>query len=152
MKVNGDDHKTDMVGSMPLLWFLRDILLLNGTKYSCGIGVCGACSVLMDGKAVRSCSLTLEQSHNKNIVTIEEALNSNLGKLIFKSWVKNDVPQCGYCQSGQIINAIALLKKIEDPSDSDVDIAMNGNLCRCGTYLRIKKAIKEASKNIRALK
>jgi isoquinoline 1-oxidoreductase alpha subunit len=130
---------------MPLLWAIRNEIGLTGTKYGCGIAQCGACTVLMDGKAVRSCALPVASAQDKNIVTIEGlAENGNLTK-VQQAWIAEDVPQCGYCQSGQIMSAVALLNRTPNPDESDIDAAMAGNICRCGTYVRIRRAIKRAA-------
>jgi aerobic-type carbon monoxide dehydrogenase small subunit (CoxS/CutS family) len=129
---------------MPLLWVLRDVLRLTGTKYGCGIGVCGACTVHVDGKAVRACQTLLGSLVGKKVVTIE-GLAANRAHPVQQAWIAEDVPQCGYCQSGQIMSAAALLAVEPSPTESQIDEAMNGNLCRCGTYLRIRRAIKLAA-------
>ncbi|NAY93129.1 2Fe-2S iron-sulfur cluster binding domain-containing protein [Muricauda sp. JGD-17] len=152
IKINGEDHSLDVPGNVPLLWVLRDFLELTGTKYSCGIGVCGACTVLIDGKPVRSCSRSLDSLSNNNVVTIEGLGEEERLHELQKAWIENDVPQCGYCQSGQIMSALALLSVNADPSDADINQAMAGNLCRCGTYLRIRKAIKQAASMLRNTK
>ena len=145
LKINGEQHSLDVEAEMPLLWALRNEIGLTGTKYGCGIAQCGACTVLMDGKAVRSCSLPVSSAQDKNIVTIEGlAENGNLTK-VQQAWVAEDVPQCGYCQSGQIMSAVALLNRTPNPDESDIDAAMAGNICRCGTYVRIRRAIKRAA-------
>lgn len=130
----------------PLLWVLRDELNLVGTKYGCGIGSCGACTVLLDGKAVRSCQIPISVVENRKITTIE-GLNSEAEHPVQKAWIEVDVPQCGYCQSGQIMSAVSLLNDNPKPNDEEIDIAMRGNICRCGTYVRIKNAIKLASES-----
>jgi len=145
LKINGQQHSLDVEAEMPLLWAIRNEIGLTGTKYGCGIAQCGACTVLMDGKAVRSCSLPVGSAQDKNIVTIEGlAENGNLTK-VQQAWVAEDVPQCGYCQSGQIMSAVALLNRTSNPDESDIDAAMAGNICRCGTYVRIRRAIKRAA-------
>ncbi|HXS07985.1 MAG TPA: (2Fe-2S)-binding protein [Rhizomicrobium sp.] len=145
LKINGQQHSLDVEADMPLLWAIRNEIGLTGTKYGCGIAQCGACTVLMDGKAVRSCSLPVGSAQDKNIVTIEGlAENGNLTK-VQQAWVAEDVPQCGYCQSGQIMSAVALLNRTSNPDESDIDAAMAGNICRCGTYVRIRRAIKRAA-------
>jgi len=127
---------------MPLLWFLRDFVHLNGTKYGCGLGLCGACTVHVDGRAVRSCQTKMSTLTGKSVVTIE-GLNGE--HRVQKAWMDANVPQCGYCQSGQIMQAVALLKEKPKPTDQDIDTAMNGIICRCGTYQRIRSAIKAAA-------
>jgi isoquinoline 1-oxidoreductase alpha subunit len=142
LKVNGVSRKFDGDPEMPLLWYLRDLLDLTGTKYSCGLGLCGACTVHVDGKAVRSCQTRMGSLSGKAVVTIE-ALNGQ--HPVQKAWMDANVPQCGYCQSGQIMQAIALLKEKPKPTDQDIDAAMEGVICRCGTYQRIRTAIKAAA-------
>jgi isoquinoline 1-oxidoreductase alpha subunit len=129
---------------MPLLWYLRDLLQLTGTKISCGIGVCGTCTVHVNGKATRSCTIPMKQMAGKDVVTIE-GLSAKGDHVVQKAWMEVNVPQCGYCQSGQIMQAAALLKQKPKPTDHDIDAAMEGNLCRCGTYQRIRQAIKLAA-------
>ncbi len=138
--VNGERHKVDADPDMPLLWVLRDHLGLDGTKYGCGEGVCGACTILVDGEAMRSCTLPVGELAGRAITTIQ-GLDSAIGKALFAAWAEVDVPQCGYCQPGQILSAAALLRHTPKPSDTDIDTAMDGNLCRCGTYARIRAAI-----------
>lgn len=142
LRVNGKSHKVEGNGDTPLLWVLRDVLALTGTKYGCGVASCGACTVHVNGKAVRACSLPLREAVGKNITTIE-GLNGN--HPLQKAWVALDVPQCGYCQSGQIMSAAALLKEKPKPTRDEIITAMDGNLCRCGTYNRIISAIELAS-------
>jgi isoquinoline 1-oxidoreductase alpha subunit len=144
LKVNGSNQKFDGAPEMPLLWYLRDILELTGTKFGCGIGQCGACTVHLDGKAVRSCSTSLKEAAGKSITTIE-GLAAKTEHPLQKAWKEVNVPQCGYCQSGQIMQAAALLKDKPKPTDHDIDEAMHGNICRCGTYQRIRAAIKIAA-------
>lgn len=146
LKVNGKDHVVDVDPTTPILWVLRDHLNLVGTKYGCGVGSCGACTIHFNGNAVRSCQIPVSAAANVAITTIE-GLSEKGDHPLQKAWVEHDVPQCGYCQAGQIMNAAALLKRNAKPSDNDIDEAMNGNLCRCGTYVRIKAAIKTASKS-----
>jgi isoquinoline 1-oxidoreductase subunit alpha len=141
INVNGVHREIPNDPRMPLLWVLRDVLQLTGTKYGCGIGVCGACTVRVDGKAVRACQTPLGSLVGKKVVTIE-GLAANRAHPVQQAWIAEDVPQCGYCQSGQIMSAAALLAVESSPTDSQIDEAMNGNLCRCGTYLRIRRAIK----------
>ena len=145
LKINGESHTIEADNDTPLLWVLRDQIDLVGTKYGCGIGQCGACTVHVDGNALRSCTLQVSQLQGMDIVTIE-GLSKEGDHPIQKAWLEYDVPQCGYCQSGQIMTAAALIKNNPNPSDEDIDSSMEGNLCRCGTYIRIKKAIKTASK------
>lgn len=145
LKINNEKHTVEADADTPLLWILRDHVNLVGTKYGCGIGQCGACTVHVDGDAMRSCLLQVSQAEGMNITTIE-GLSEDGNHPVQKAWLEHDVPQCGYCQAGQIMNAAALLKNNPNPSDGDIDAAMNGNICRCGTYVRIKQAIKTASK------
>jgi isoquinoline 1-oxidoreductase alpha subunit len=140
LTVNGKKKTVDVDPDTPLLWVLRDTLELTGTKYGCGIGVCGSCTVHIDGEATRSCATPVLSCDGKSITTIE-GLSENLSHPIQKVWVEVDVPQCGYCQSGMIMSAAALLTKKKKPTDADIDAAMSGNLCRCGTYNRVRKAI-----------
>ena len=144
LNINGKKQTLDVDPKTPLLWVLRDHLDLVGTKYGCGVAQCGACTVHLGDVAVRSCQLPVSAIGNKAITTIE-GLSANGDHPLQKAWIEHDVPQCGYCQAGQIMSAAALLKKNPTPSDEEIEIAMNGNICRCGTYLRIKSAIKTAS-------
>jgi len=144
LKVNGKSASVDVPGDMPLLWVIRDVLNLSGTKYGCGIGQCGACTVLLGGRAVRSCTTPVSAAANAEIVTIE-GLSADGSHPLQVAWQEVDVPQCGYCQAGQIMSAAALLAKNPKPTDKDIDSAMNGNICRCGTYLRIREAIHKAA-------
>lgn len=144
--VNGKQVAVDADPKTPILWVLRDHLNLVGTKYGCGIAQCGACTVHLDGNAVRSCSIPVSAAANKNITTIE-GISENGDHPVQKAWLEHDVPQCGYCQAGQIMSAVALLKKTPHPTDDQIETAMQGNLCRCGTYLRIKAAIQTAAKS-----
>jgi|SRR5262245_12285929 isoquinoline 1-oxidoreductase alpha subunit len=144
LKVNGVARQFDGDPEMPLLWFLRDELQLTGTKFGCGMGLCGACTVHLNGAAVRSCQTTMETAANKDITTIE-GLSATANHPVQQAWQHINVPQCGYCQSGQIMQAVALLKQKPKPTDDDIDTAMRGNICRCGTYQRIRQAIKEAA-------
>jgi len=146
LTVNGQKLEADVDDDTPLLWVLRDNLGLTGTKYGCGVAMCGACTVHMDGQPVRSCSLPVSEATG-DITTIE-GLSGAEAKAVQASWVALDVPQCGYCQSGQIMGAVALLREVPKPSDQDIDLAMNGNLCRCATYVRIRAAIHEAAKRM----
>ncbi len=143
--VNGQSHDVDVEAEMPLLWVLRDILDLKGTKYSCGIAQCGACTVHVDGEPVRSCVIPVSAVAGKRINTIE-GLAVDASHPVQQAWIKHQVPQCGYCQSGQIMAAVALLDKIPQPSDADIDAAMS-NICRCGTYVRIRAAIHDVAGN-----
>ena len=143
LQVNGKTHQIEVDPAMPLLWALRDLLGLTGTKYSCGISVCGACTVLVEGKPVRSCVTPVSTVSGKAITTIE-GLSPDRSHPVQQAWLEEQVPQCGYCQSGQILSAVALLNTTPEPSDADIDTAMSGVLCRCGTYQRIRKAIKRA--------
>lgn len=146
------NHKTQTVeaqAEMPLLWVLRDLLDLTGTKYGCGIGMCGACTIHLDGAAVRSCQIPVANATGKQVTTIE-GLGLQAPHAVQKAWIAEQVPQCGYCQPGQIMSAAALLATNAKPSDSDIDDAMGGNLCRCGTYFRIRKAIHRAAAEMHA--
>ena len=144
LKINGKRHQVEVDPQTPILWVLRDHLNLVGTKYGCGIAQCGACTVHLDGVAIRSCSLPISAVDNKKITTIE-GLSKQADHPVQKAWLVHDVPQCGYCQAGQIMSAAALLNDNPNPSDADIDLAMQGNICRCGTYIRIKAAIKTAA-------
>jgi isoquinoline 1-oxidoreductase alpha subunit len=145
LTVNGKTRQVDVPGDMPLLWVLRDVIGLTGTKFGCGIAACGACTVHLDGQATRSCVTPVSAVAGKKITTIEAIGETAPGKKIQDAWVALEVPQCGYCQSGQIMSASALLAKNPDPNDGDIDFAMSGNICRCGTYGRIRAAIKQAA-------
>jgi isoquinoline 1-oxidoreductase alpha subunit len=144
LTVNGQSTTIDAPADMPLLWVLRDLMKLNGTKYGCGIGQCGACTVHLNGKTVRSCLTPVSAAANQPIMTIE-GLSPDGTHPLQVAWQQTDVPQCGYCQAGQIMAAAALLAKTPKPTDQDIDSAMNGNLCRCGTYLRIRAAVHKAA-------
>ena len=144
LNVNGKKQTVNVEPATPVLWVLRDHLDLVGTKYGCGVAQCGACTIHLDGVAVRSCMLPISAVGNKEITTIE-GLSQNGEHPLQKAWLEHDVPQCGYCQAGQIMSAAALLRKNPKPTDAEIESAMNGNICRCGTYLRIKEAIKTAS-------
>ena len=144
LNINGKKQTVDIDPATPMLWILRDHLNLTGTKYGCGIAQCGACTIHLDGVAMRSCSLPIEAIGDKKITTIE-GLSEKGDHPVQQAWLAHDVPQCGYCQAGQIMSAAALLKDNPNPSDEDIDVAMNGNICRCGTYIRIKAAIKTAA-------
>ena len=143
--VNGTGQSFDGDPDMPLLWYLRDDLRLTGTRFGCGAGLCGACTVHVDGQAVRSCQTQMRTLENKRVITIE-GLSPNGTHAVQRAWVSHNVPQCGYCQSGQIMQAAALLARTSSPNDQDIDRAMAGNICRCGTYQRIRAAIKAAAK------
>jgi isoquinoline 1-oxidoreductase subunit alpha len=142
--INNQEHNLDVASDTPLLWVLRDTIGLTGTKYGCGIAQCGACTVLMDGEAVRSCSLPVSQAEGKKLTTIE-GLAKDRSHPLQQAWIEEDVPQCGYCQSGMIMTAAAFLAKHPKPTEDEVVQAMNGNLCRCGTYSRVRKAILRAA-------
>jgi isoquinoline 1-oxidoreductase subunit alpha len=144
LKINGNDFRADVDPDTPILWVLRDHAGLVGTKYGCGIAQCGACTIHLDGAAVRSCSMPVSAVENKSITTIE-GLSSKINHPLQEAWREHDVPQCGYCQAGQIMNAAAFLKEHPNPDDDAIDAAMRGNICRCGTYNRIKAAIKTAA-------
>ena len=144
LKINNETHTVEADMDTPLLWVLRDKINLVGTKFGCGIGQCGACTVHVDGNAMRSCLLQVSQAEGMNIITIE-GLSENGDHPVQEAWKEVDVPQCGYCQAGQIMQASALLNNNPNPSDADIDAVMDGNICRCGTYTRIKKAIKTAA-------
>ncbi len=147
LKVNGRSHQVDVEPDTPLLWVLRDTLGFTGTKYGCGISVCGACTVHMNGAPIRACVTPVSSAAGQTITTIE-GLQGKVGHAVQTAWEKLDVVQCGYCQSGQIMGAVALLSQTPKPTDSDIDAAMAGNLCRCATYQRIRAAIHEASKQL----
>ena len=145
LTVNGKTHQVDVSDDMPLLWALRDVIGLTGTKFGCGIAACGACTVHVDGQPIRSCITPVSAVAGKPITTIEAIGDTSAGRRIQQAWIALDVPQCGYCQSGQIMSATALLAANPAPSDGDIDGAMSGNICRCGTYGRIRAAIKQAA-------
>jgi isoquinoline 1-oxidoreductase subunit alpha len=147
IKLNGKDYPVDVDADMPLLWVIRDVVGLKGTKFGCGMAQCGACTVHIDGTPTRSCSIPASSAAGKNIVTIEGA-DGGIADAVQKTWIELQVPQCGYCQSGQVMSAVALLSNNKKPSDADIDTAMQGNLCRCGTYLRIRAAIHRAAEMI----
>lgn len=147
LKVNGQMHDVDALPDTPLLWVLRDNLHMTGTKFGCGVAQCGACTVYMDGSPLRACSMPVSGVEGSEITTIE-GLSGPEAAAVQKAWVARDVPQCGYCQSGQIMSAIALLQINKSPSDHDIDLAMNGNICRCATYVRIRAAIHDAAKSL----
>lgn len=144
LSVNGKNYEIDASPDMPLLWAIRDMVGLTGTKFGCGMAQCGACTVHLEGTPVRSCSIPVSAVAGKKITTIE-GMNDKLTQAVQKAWVELQVPQCGYCQSGQIMSATALLKNIPNPTDADIDAFMQGNLCRCGTYQRIRSAIHRAA-------
>jgi len=143
IKVNGQAVDVDAPDDMPLLWVIRDLLGMTGTKYGCGIAQCGACTVHIDGRAVRSCVMPVSAVGDRNITTIEAVGKTDAGRRIQSAWLQEEVAQCGYCQSGQIMSAAALLAHVPNPTDSEIDAAMSGNICRCATYERIRRAIKE---------
>ncbi len=143
--INGSKRQVDVPSDMPLLWVLRDVIGLTGTKFGCGASLCGACTVHLDGQPIRSCITPVSVAVGKKVTTIEAIGATAAGKRIQDAWVALEVPQCGYCQSGQIMSASALLATNSNPSDSDIDAAMSGNICRCGTYVRIRAAIKQAA-------
>jgi isoquinoline 1-oxidoreductase alpha subunit len=143
--VNGKTHSVDVDDDTPTLWVLRDVLGMTGTKFGCGLGLCGACTIHVDGKPVRSCITPVSAVAGKRITTIEAIGATPAGKKIQQAWIALEVPQCGYCQSGQIMSASALLAAKPKPTDSDIDAAMSGNICRCGTYVRIREGIKHAA-------
>lgn len=147
ININGSLMEVDVDPNTPMLWVLRDHLNLVGTKFGCGIAQCGACTIHLDGNAVRSCQLPVSVAEGAEITTIE-GISEKGDHPVQKAWMEHDVPQCGYCQAGQIMSAVALLKENPNPSDEDIDNVMNGNICRCGTYTRIKAAVKTASQNL----
>ena len=145
IKVNGSEHSIDVDGDTPLLWVIRDVLGMTGTKFGCGMALCGACTIHLDGQPIRSCITTIDSVGDAAITTIENIGMTPAGKKIQQAWLDLEVVQCGYCQSGQIMSAAALLAENEAPSDDDIDAAMSGNICRCGTYVRIRAAVKRAA-------
>jgi len=147
--INGTTHAVDADADMPLLWALRDLLNLTGTKYGCGIAACGACTVHLDGQPVRSCQTPISEAAGKAVTTIE-GVRGEVAEAVQNAWIRLDVPQCGYCQSGQVMSAIGLLSENRKPTDADIDAVMSGNLCRCATYQRIRGAVKEAAKTLGA--
>ncbi len=149
LSINGRARQLDVAPDTPLLWALRDSLHLTGTKFGCGIALCGACTVHLDGQPVRSCSTPVSAAVGKKVTTIEGVAATAPGKAIQAAWIRHDVPQCGYCQSGQIMTATALVAKNRAPSDADIDAAMSGNVCRCGTYNQIRAAIKDAAASVK---
>jgi isoquinoline 1-oxidoreductase subunit alpha len=148
LRINGEQKNVDAPSDMPLLWVLRDVMGLTGTKFGCGIAQCGACTVHLDGNAVRSCVLPIGSIGERPVTTIEAIGATSEGARVQKAWLDLEVVQCGYCQSGQIMSAAALLKATPHPDDADIDAAMAGNICRCGTYVRIREAIKQAAKAV----
>src|SRR4029078_1237450 len=147
LRINGQEHDLDVPEDMPLLWVLRDVVGLTGTKFGCGVALCGACAVHLDGRPIRSCITPVASAAGKPITTIEAIGETSSGKKIQQAWLNIEVVQCGYCQSGQIMAAGALIESNPNPSDAEIDAAMSGNICRCGTYPRIRAAIKQASKS-----
>jgi isoquinoline 1-oxidoreductase alpha subunit len=145
LRINGQEYQLEVPHDMPLLWVLRDIVGLTGTKFGCGVALCGACTVHLDGQAIRACITPAANAIGKNLTTIELIGETPIGRKIQQAWLDLEVVQCGYCQSGQIMSAAALLADNSNPSDADIDAAMSGNICRCGTYQRIRAAIKEAA-------
>ena len=150
LNVNGKQLQADVDADTPVLWVLRDTLGMTGTKFGCGMALCGACTVHLDGAPIRSCSMPVSLAAGKKITTIEAMSANRVGKAVQAAWIKHDVPQCGYCQSGQIMSAVALLASNVKPSDADIDAAMSGNVCRCGTYNQIRAAIKDAAATLSA--
>lgn len=148
LKVNGKKYEVDVGPDTPLLWVLRETIGLTGTKYGCGMALCGACTVHVDGEAIRSCVTPISSVEGRRITTIEGIEKTREGKAIQEAWIADDVPQCGYCQSGQIMEAVALLKRNPKPNDADIDDVMSGILCRCGTYQRIRRAIHRAARRV----
>jgi isoquinoline 1-oxidoreductase alpha subunit len=144
VSVNGRVHFVDVDSDTPLLWVLRDAIGLTGTKFGCGIAQCGACTVFIDGRPLRSCSMPVSAVGSADVTTIE-GVTGREADAVQRAWAARDVPQCGYCQSGQVMSAVALLRKTPKPTDRDIDLAMNGNICRCATYVRIRAAIKDAA-------
>lgn len=149
INVNGKDHQVEADPQMPLLWVVRDLIGLKGTKFGCGMALCGACTMHLDGNPIRSCSYPVSLASGKKITTIE-GISADADHAVQRAWIELQVPQCGYCQSGQIMSAVALLKTTPKPTDAQIDAAMNGNLCRCGTYQRIRQAIHRASELMHA--
>lgn len=148
LNINGKDVEVDAPNDMPLLWVLRDVLGLTGTKFGCGAGLCGACTVHLNGVAVRACMTEASKAVGKKILTIEGMSATEMGRRVQQAWLDNDVVQCGYCQPGQIMQAASFLTQKKDPSDAEIDSAMSGNICRCGTYPKIRAAIKQVGKSI----
>lgn len=146
LNVNEKSYQLDLSEDMPILWALRDVIKLTGTKFGCGASLCGACTIHLDGSPIRSCITPVSYAVGKRITTIEVVGESEVGQKLQQAWHEQDVVQCGYCQSGQIMSAVALLSQNKSPTDEDIDNAMTGNVCRCGTYSRIREAIKQAAK------
>ncbi len=151
LTINGSTRRVDADDDTPLLWVLRDHLALTGTKFGCGMALCGACTVHLDGVPVRSCALPLKALEGRSVTTIE-GVSKDRSHAVQRAWIELDVPQCGYCQSGQIMSAVALLQSNPSPSDTDIDAALAGNICRCGTYVRIRKAVHRAAELLRGNK
>lgn len=152
LTINGKAYSVAVDPTMPLLWVIRDVVGLKGTKFGCGMGLCGACTVHLDGQPIRSCQMPIDLLKRNQTITTIEGLSKTGDHLVQKAWVEHQVPQCGYCQSGQIMSAVALLKTNPTPTDADIDAAMGGNICRCGTYVRIRQAIHSAASAIRQAK
>lgn len=148
LNINGKEQQLDAPDDMPILWALRDVAHLTGTKFGCGMALCGACTVHLDGQPIRSCSTPISTAVGKKITTIEDMQNNKVGQVVQAAWKEIDVVQCGYCQSGQIMSATALLSTNKRPTDEDIDAAMSGNICRCGTYPRIRAAIHQAAEKL----
>ena len=147
LRINGQEHDLDVPDDMPLLWVLRDVVGLTGTKFGCGVALCGACTVHVDGRSIRSCITPIASVVGKKVTTIEAIGDTESGAKIQRAWLNVEVIQCGYCQSGQIMSAAALIESNPNPTDAEIDTAMSGNICRCGTYVRIRAAIKQASQS-----
>jgi isoquinoline 1-oxidoreductase alpha subunit len=147
LRINGQEHDLDVPDDMPLLWVLRDVVGLTGTKFGCGVALCGACTVHVDGRPIRSCITPIASVVGKKVTTIEAIGDTESGAKIQRAWLNVEVIQCGYCQSGQIMSAAALIESNPNPTDAEIDAAMSGNICRCGTYVRIRAAIKQASQS-----
>jgi len=147
LRINGQEHDLDVPDDMPLLWVLRDVVGLTGTKFGCGVALCGACTVHVDGRPIRSCITPIARVVGKKVTTIEAIGDTESGAKIQRAWLNVEVIQCGYCQSGQIMSAAALIESNPNPTDAEIDTAMSGNICRCGTYVRIRAAIKQASQS-----
>jgi len=147
LRINGQEHDLDVPDDMPLLWVLRDVVGLTGTKFGCGVALCGACTVHVDGRSIRSCITPIASVVGKKVTTIEAIGDTESGAKIQRAWLNVEVIQCGYCQSGQIMSAAALIESNPNPTDAEIDAAMSGNICRCGTYARIRAAIKQASQS-----